>query len=168
MCFFGFLRSGEVVVPSEASFDPAVHLAQGDIRVDSLAFPCYLEVRIKASKTDPFRRGVTVFLGVSGAEICPVAAVLSYMVFRFHDGRPLTRERFVSQVRQALRSAGLDASKYAGHSFRIGAVTTASSCGLQGSLIKTLGRWESSAYTLYIRTPREILCAVSSELVKRA
>ena len=82
MCFFGFLRSGEVVVPSEASFDPAVHLAQGDIRVNSLTFPRYLEVRIKASKTDPFRRGVTVFLGVSGADICPVAAVLSYMVVR--------------------------------------------------------------------------------------
>ena len=177
MCFFGFLRSGEVVVPSESSFDPAAHLAQGDVRVNSTAFPRYLEVRIKASKTDPFRRGVTVFLGVSGADICPVAAVLSYMVvrgtapgpfFRFHDGRPLTRERFVSQVRQALRSAGIDASKYAGHSFRIGAATTASACGLQDSLIKTLGRWESSAYTLYIRTPREILCAVSSELVKRA
>ena len=66
MCFFGFLRSGEVVVPSESSFDPAAHLAQGEVRVDSTAFPRYLEVRIKASKTDPFRRGVTVFLGVSG------------------------------------------------------------------------------------------------------
>ena len=27
MCFFGFLRTGEVVVPSEMAYDAAVHLS---------------------------------------------------------------------------------------------------------------------------------------------
>ena len=36
-----------------------------------------------------------------------------------------------------------------------GAATMAASCRLQDSLIKTLGRWESAAYTMYIRMPRE-------------
>ena len=39
MCFFGFLRTGEVVVPSEMVYDAAVHLSMGDVRVDSRAKP---------------------------------------------------------------------------------------------------------------------------------
>ena len=78
MCFCGFLRSGEVVVPSQAGYDPAFHLSYGDVMVDNTRAPTFLEVRIKASKTDPFRKGVSVFLGVTGRELCPVAANLDY------------------------------------------------------------------------------------------
>ena len=55
-------------------------------------------------------------------------------------------------------------SKYSGHSFRIGAATTAASVGVEDSLIKTLGRWESSAYLLYVRVPRDRLALVSKRL----
>ena len=174
MCFFGFLRSGEVVVPSVSEYDPAVHLSVGDVRVDSTSAPQYLEVRIKASKTDLFRKGVLVYLGRTDKELCPVAAVLSYMVlwgeaagpfFWFSDGRYLSRERFVAQVQRAIRLAGVEPGGYSGHSFRIGVASTAALCGVQDSLIKTLGRWESAAYQLYIRTPRETLCAVARAMV---
>ena len=173
LCFFGFLRMGEVVVPSEASYDPAVHLNFEDVRVNDRSRPQWLEVRIKASKTDPFRQGVTIFVGATGRWLCPVASVLAYMVqrtnrpgplFMFNDGRFLTRARFVAALRSALREAGVGANSYAGHSFRIGAATTASQHGLQDSLIQTLGRWRSSAYTLYIQTPPSTLTAVSRML----
>ena len=62
-------------------------------------------------------------------------------------------------------AAGIDTTRYVGHSFRIGAATTAAACGIQDSLIKTLGRWESAAYMLYVRTPVETLCHVSQQLV---
>lgn len=175
LCFFGFLRSGEIVVPSDSSFCQDRHLSFEDIRVDSHAAPQFLEVRIKESKTDPFRKGVTIVIGRTGGELCPVAAVLGYMaargpaagpLFHFSDGRALTRARFVAAVRVALTRAGVDAKGYSGHSFRIGAATTAAQRGMQDSLIKTLGRWESSAYTIYIRTPREVLQAVSGQLVR--
>ena len=173
MCFFGFMRAGELVVPSDSGFDPSCHLAAGDVLVDSRTSPSYLVVNVKASKTDPFRQGVRIHLGRTYSELCPVTAILTYMVrrgtsdgpfFRFEDGRHLTRDRFVTAVRTALAASGINPSHYAGHSFRIGAATTAANCGLQDSLIKTLGRWESSAYTLYIRTPKETLCSVSRSL----
>ena len=73
-----FLRCGEVVVPSDFTFDEASHLAAGDVRVDNTSDPHYLQVNIKASKTDPFHQGVFEYLGRTNVDVCPVAAVLAY------------------------------------------------------------------------------------------
>ena len=61
--------------------------------------------------------------------------------------------------------AGVDSEKYSEHSFRIRAASTATWYGLQDSLIKTLGCWESMAYTPYVHTPKETLCTVSYVLM---
>ena len=82
-------------------------------------------------------------------------------LFRFQDGRFLTRQRLVAKLREVLQEVGLHCEKYAGHSFRIGAVAA---CGVQDSLIKTMGRWESVAYQLYVQTPQEQLAAVAATL----
>ena len=39
LCFFGFLRPGDVVALAEAQFDPSVNLVCGDVRVDSIVDP---------------------------------------------------------------------------------------------------------------------------------
>ena len=137
------------------------------VRVDNITNPHYLEVRIKASKTDPFRQGVSVFLGVTGGDLCPMVlrGQDAGPFFRFARGNLLTRERFVVAVRSALESVGYHSSHYAGHSFRIGAATTAAQCGISDALIKTLGRWQSASYMVYIRTPRDTLCSVARRLV---
>ena len=154
-----------------------VYLSIDDVKLDSRIKPIYLMVQIKASKTVVFRKGNTVYLGITGTELCPVAAIVNYMVlprvnakttafFGFSDSQPLTRTRFVMELRTALAKAGIDATKFAGHSFRIGAATTAATCGIPDLLIQTLRRWESMAYTLYIRTPPSVLCSVSRTLAK--
>ena len=174
MCFFGFLRAGEVVTPADSSFDPSIHLTAADVSVNCHSSPSYLAARIKASKTELLRQGVTIYLGRTTYCICPDATVLSYLVkrgrtphswFKFIDGRYLTRDRFVKAVRDAIALSGIDASKYAGHSLRIGATTTAASSGVQDSLIRTMGWWECSVYTLYIRTPRDKISKVATMLV---
>ena len=63
MCFFGFLRMGEVVVPGQAMYDSTFHLSYGDVRVDNPRSLQFVEVHLKCSKTDPFRKGVVVYLG---------------------------------------------------------------------------------------------------------
>ena len=85
--------------------------------------------------------------------------------FMFEDKKCLTRASFVTQLLSALSTAGYCPTRYAGHSFRIGAAMTAAQAGLQDSLIQTLGRWQSSAYSLYICTPRRTLYGVSKRLV---
>ena len=119
LCFFGFLRSGEVVCPTEFSFDPQAHLAFSDVAVDDRATPSALRVQSKESKTDPFRQGVSVHIGSTGEALFPVTALLRYMaarcgdsgpLFTWADGRFLTRKTFVAGVRAALTSAGYPAA----------------------------------------------------------
>ena len=99
-------------------------------------------------------------MGATRKELCPVAAVLSFMVvrgnsgglllFTWKNGHFLTRDKFVKCLETALGEAEYLADKFAGHSFWIGVATTAGRCGIQESLIKTLGRWESAAYLCYV------------------
>ena len=82
LCFFAFLRMGEAVVPSESTYDHRFHLSYGDIRVDNRSHPSLMEVDIKRSKCNQFANGITLVVGVSGADICPVSAMMGYLVCR--------------------------------------------------------------------------------------
>ena len=172
--FFGFLRAGEFTIPSDSAYDPSSHLSMSDVSVNNPSTPTVIQITIKQSKTDPFRKGVSIFLGKTGVDLCPVSALLSYLIirgkqpgplFRFQDGRFLTRQRLVEALRKALRLAGIDESKYSGHSFRSGAATTAATKGFEDNIIKTLGRWSSLAYLDYIKIPRSRLADFSRLLV---
>ena len=141
--------------------------------MDCTENPQVIRVRIKESKTDPFRVGADIFIGRTDNDLCPVAAVLAFMAlrgpgpgpfFRFHDGKPLTCSRLVVKLKESIQAAGVNCAAYSGHSFRSRAVTTAARQGIGDASIKVLGRWKSSAYQLYIKTPREQLAAVSRAL----
>ena len=78
LCFFGFLRSGEVVTPTETEFDQSYHLGVSDVKVDSHINPTHMEVRIEASKTDPFHQGFTVQLGATQRTLCLTETILGF------------------------------------------------------------------------------------------
>ena len=172
--FFGFLRIGEFTSPTVSTFDSSVHLAVSDISVDHPRDPTALFIRLKQSKTDQLRKGVTVVLGKTDqAPLCPVSAMISYLVvrgmtpgpaFKWSDGHYLTRANFVTEVKRALELTGRDSSCFNGHSFRIGAASTAAARGMEDSLIKTLGRWESDAYQRYIKLSRRDLAQYSKTI----
>ena len=101
-------------------------------------------------------------MGRGQAPFCPISAILAYLYLQWPSsgplfidthGRPLTRSRLSSFV-QSVKGGG-NPWAVLGHSFCIGAATTAARCGIPDHLIKTMGRWTSDAYQLYIRTPVE-------------
>ena len=53
---------------------------------------------------------------------------------------------------------------YAGHSFRIGAATSAAAAGIPAHMIQALGHWSSDAFKLYVRSSRDSLAPVSALL----
>ena len=170
--FFGFLRCAEFTVPTVTSFDPCKHLTLDDVSVShshSQSTVTTIAIHIKVSKTDQFGKGFHIYLARTGASLCPVSALLDYLsvrgtnkgpLFLLANGQPLTRSILVAKVRSALSTSGMDADKYSGHSFRFGAATTALRAGISDAKIKMLGRWESTAYQLYLKAPREELASV--------
>ena len=140
--------------------------------MDSIDNPQTLKVHLKISKTDQLGRGVDMYIGKMDCSLCPLAAMLHYMAIRglsagpffvLKTGAPLTKSAFTARIWEALQTLGFPES-FAGHSFRIGAATTAASAGIEDSVIRTMGRWSSSAFLAYIRTPREQLAAFSRSL----
>ena len=64
---------------------------------------------------------MSVYLGRSNKELCPLEAILPYLairgdkqgfLFQFKDGRLLTKERFVSKVRELLQQSGVEPKNY--------------------------------------------------------
>ena len=77
---------------------------QSVIALDSTQHPTVVSVQIRQSKTDLFRLGVTLYLGITRDIVCPVKSMAAYLgvcsreegaFFLYHDGSPLTRGRLV-------------------------------------------------------------------------
>lgn len=152
------------------AFQPGRMLSPSDIVVDSREDPQCITVFLRHSKTDPFGAGSRIYLGRTGDPTCPVSALLAYLALRpstpgplflFQDGSCLSRQRLVTHLREALVAAGVDTAGYSGHSFRIGAASTAARAGLSEPLVKMLGRWKSSAYLTYVRSHPDSLLVSS-------
>jgi hypothetical protein len=172
VAFFGFFRMGEITSCSTLTYDDSRQLTVADVAVDDGQNPTVVRIHLRRTKTTPFS-GVDVFLERTEDDICPVSALMAYLavrgmapgpLFRFQDGRFLIKQLFIERVRMGLDTLGINSKDYAGHSFWIGAATTAAERGVEDSLIKMLGRWESSAYQIYIKTPREILAGLAKRL----
>ena len=143
---------------------------QGALQIYSS--PACLRIRLKASKTDPFRKGCFIHIGKGSYPLCAIQALMAYLTMRgnmdgplflFQDGRPLSRVSLTEWLRKILSAAGIPGT-FSSHSFRTGAATVAARNGVPDHLIQALGRWTSNAYLLYIRTPAEALAQLSSQL----
>ena len=168
LAYFGFLRSAEFTVTSLSTYNASVHSSVSDVSVDVPHDPSCLQVFIKASKTDPFRKGCNILTGLGSPPLCAVQAVVSYLARRGHrpgplflleNGLPLTCSLVTDRLRAIVLSAGLPGD-FSSHSFRIGAATSAERAGVPDHLIQVLGRWKSDAYKQYIRTPPDLITHV--------
>ena len=169
LAFFAFLRSSEYVSKATTSYIPESTLLCSDISQSQQ----FITINIKASKTDPFREGMMLYVAKSGRSVCAVKAMYRYLryrkkkkgpLFKFRDRTYLTRQTVTSTIRAALEYRGKEVKRYSSHSFRIGAASTAAEAGLPDSLIKSLGRWRSNCYQHYIRISTKRLKQVPKQL----
>lgn len=134
-----------------------------------------MSILLRTSKTDPFRKTVTVRIG----HAVPVQAMLTYLrvhpvlvqaqpnlnaplfVSSLSSLQPLTRDIVIKVTRHLLSGLGLDEKEFFGHSFRKGGATSLSKAGVAESVIQLVGRWTSDCYKLYIVTPIETLLDAS-------
>lgn len=174
--FFGFLRCAEFTCGD--IFDPDYNLCVSDISLNEE--PALL--KLKQSKTDPFRQGVFIKLFCTGTAICPRCQLINYLSIRNHyvpikthkdplfvlsDGSALSRSTFLKMFKQTFQVANLPLDNYTGHSFRIGAATSSAATMCIGDhMIKVLGRWKSDSYCRYIQTPTSALHSAQMALAK--
>lgn len=91
-------------------------LTPQDVAVDDRDHPTLVRIHFRGSKTDPFRHGVDIYLGCTNKDLCPVGALLAFFavhpnkqgpLFIYANRTPLTREKLVEAVHQALQQAGV-------------------------------------------------------------
>lgn len=167
--FFGCFRIGELTHTGQST-RPAVEVSD----VSFEGNPVRARVHLRFSKTDPNGAGADIILGSTDDPLCPVTALRNYLLVRpagpgalfvSPGGSPVSRTSFVAAVRAALLAAGVSSSGYTGHSFRIGAATSAARAGLATHLIKAMGRWSSDAFMVYLRLLPETLAGIAPRLV---
>lgn len=174
LAFFGFLRVSEFTSPPPGKAGPSLSVHDVSF-IPNIENPTSITVQIKQSKTDPFREGTSLTIAKSKSHVCAVEALREYLLqrnpengqeplFTLKTGEALTRTVVNSNLRSLLLCLGYKEKHYAPHSFRIGAATTAAAAKLPPWLIKTLGRWRSDCYEIYIRTPRSIIDSVPATL----
>jgi integrase len=154
LMFACFMRMGEATYQA---FDPRFDLSRSSVHLPS-SLDEVPTITIPASKTDPWRAGVTVVIPVGG-DACPVRLLRLYFaaapatpsspLFSF-GSRPFSRATLARYLTSALNACGYAGTAYSGHSFRRGAATWASSIGMTPTEIKTLGRWNSDCFRLYV------------------
>lgn len=161
LVYFGCLRAGELPYPSTHCYHHhKQHITMWDIKVHNNTVQLWL----KQSKTDQARKGATITVGPSKADICPVHIAKKFLhcrrhayasdaLFRCHDGSLLTLPRLQTLLRKALHSLKLPAELFGTHSLRIGSATAAAEVGIP-----------LDCYRTYVQTPHKTLTNLTSKL----
>ena len=121
-----------------------------------------MRIHLHGSKTDQLGIGEVISLSSVSKEpaVCPIRAMSRLMdarpksgnkIFVHLDGTDLTRYQFQAVLKKAAHFLGWQSEKFASHSFRIGAATTAAMNGVTENTIMKKGRWKSGAVKSYFR-----------------
>ena len=162
----GLLRSAEYACDGGVKFQSSKHLTRADIsecsetRLVIMMLPCK-NMRHLSGKTCP------LVIGAGGQYVDAVAEVRNMLVvdpvaasaaevtpmFRVPaTNEPLRTAAVRDLVRSLMQAIGeADPSQFGTHSLRIGGATALFVAGADETVIRTMGRWSSDCYRLYVR-----------------
>ena len=155
LLYYGCLRIGELVKSGKPN-----HM----IRAENVRF-LYKGKNLKGVRItlDSYKHSdepVTFKIKCAAKQYCPVRALLAFFhirgsgdgpVFIKSNSKMVTRDFIASHLKSIIKSLGLNDRLYNTHSFRIGRASDMAKKGVPEQIIKRTGRWESTAYTRYIR-----------------
>ena len=161
LAFFAALRVGEMTITAGKSSTNLLLLRQVFFLKDSADSIVGIKLSMRNYKHSDASRSTDIIV-YKDKPVCAVTLLLDYLNARGRNAGPLfcwpnnaaiTRSYFTQCLSQALSFSGLDTKLYKSHSFRIGAASWAAAKGMSDAQIRTFGRWKSTAFLRYIRTP---------------
>ncbi|KAG1893102.1 uncharacterized protein F5891DRAFT_963498 [Suillus fuscotomentosus] len=159
--FFTIARTGEFTVPSLKSFDRHLHVSVSDIRhkVDRHGFHVTV---FRLPRTNTSSSGEDVYWAAQSGLADPLAALNNHLhinhlspsdaLFSWQHGtglHALTRTAFLKCLKDASAHSGHGDLK--GHGIRIGGTLEYLLRGVPFETMKTMGRWNSDAFVLYLQ-----------------
>lgn len=156
LAFNGLLRTGEFTYEANEAGDP--EFARWKVtRRSILLHEEFMTLRLPASKTDPFRKGINIHITATGDAACPVKSMRRLLSLGELDAAPLfqargqafSRKYVTEALRRSLARCGIQ-GYYTGYSFRRGGANHALNIGMRHDEVQAMGRWRSDAYKTYL------------------
>jgi hypothetical protein len=173
LALLGLLRSAEYCMTGSIKWNKKDHLTRADLaeltarRLVLWMHPCKNMHHLKG-KTVP------LVIGAGGMYIDAVAEMLNYLrldpdrdedtpLFKLPStGEALRDSDVMAWTRAMMAAVGLDPNEYGTHSYRIAGATALFAQGADPTVIRTMGRWSSDIYRLYVRACFERCCQWTS------
>lgn len=159
LAFYCFLRVGEMALKSGSEKGKVLQVQDVVVNYESKR-ATGMTVKITHYKHSDMQTK-SIFIKTNQQNpLCPVNAITKYLtlsnhkagpLFQFTCGTPVSYAFFSSSLKSLLTFIGLNTQIYKGHSFRIGAATSAAAEGIPQTVIQHMGRWKSNAFKNYIR-----------------
>ncbi|KAJ7753907.1 hypothetical protein DFH07DRAFT_744124 [Mycena maculata] len=165
--YYSCARLGELTVKTLSSFDPSKHVKRSDVREETDANGLVMTV-LGLPVTKSKQTGEDIFYSAQNDSTDPRRSFANHLrinappldshLFSYkHKGvhRPLTKTAFITRIHKAFKAAKLDPLQ--GHGIRIGATLFYLLRGTPFDVVKTIGRWASDAFLLYLRKHAQIM-----------
>lgn len=159
--FYTLARIGEFTVPSIDSFDPTTHIKRSDVR-EAQDRHGHLVTVFRIPRTKCSNAGEDVYCAAQPGLVDPLAELNNHFqinnpppnahLFSYphlNGFRPLTKRIFMNRLNAITSSLNLDSLK--GHGVRIGGTLEYLLRGIPFDVVKSMGRWGSDAFVLYLR-----------------
>ena len=158
--FFTLACTGEFTIPSLDSFDPVTHIKRSDVRATVDHHDNHVIV-FRLPHTKSSRDGEDIYCAAQLGSICPISelgnhlsvnnpADSSHLFAYSHSGAlcPLIKCAFLHQLNSIASVLGVESLK--GHGIRIGGTLEYLLRGVPFDVMKSMGRWSSEAFTIYL------------------
>ncbi|KAG2121741.1 hypothetical protein DEU56DRAFT_746537 [Suillus clintonianus] len=160
--FYSLARLGELTVKSIKIFTPQEHVKRADVRMDCEDRNGLRVSKIHVPRTKTSTTGEDIYWARQSDSTDPEAALIQHFTineplpndhlftWRHPKGpRPLTRGAFLKRIASIAKQGGCPDLK--GHGIRIGGTLEYLLRGIPFDVVKSMGRWSSEAFTIYLR-----------------